>query len=232
MKGIPLDEARSRIADLIEKNVTLGDQREPLPEYGYSAVASSGKFRGPRYITLRIKAGGKFDSDTWLEFGDYDAPLDLGIVTYSVFKDALLATNANWQAPWACAYAFHVDYNDEPLAPGAPLFPYSKFHITWIGYLSASLAKDLQLPPEILTERTPDGGVLMSAVAERLDPANLEHLRRARILVETMVKHTGYKFGPNPQPVIHFDPDTGRHYNPRTGKTVKYDARTRKWVDA
>jgi hypothetical protein len=32
------------------------------------------------------------------------------------------------------------------------------------------------LPQEIITERTPDGGLLMIAVEERLDPANPEHL--------------------------------------------------------
>lgn len=220
MKSIDLDEARSRIGDLIEKNVTLDDYREPIPEYGYSAVAHSGKFKDPRYVTLRIKAGGKFDSDTSLEFGDYDVPPDLSIVTYSLFKAALLAVNAIWQAPWACAYAFESYYYEEPLSPGAPSFPYSTFHITWIAYLSAPLAKGLDLPAEILTERTADGGVLMIAAEERLDPSNGEHLRRARILAETMVKHTGDKFGPNPSPIIYIDPDTGRRYDPRTGETV------------
>ena len=225
-KSIHLDEARSRIADLMEKNVTLGEYREPLPEDGYWAFAHSGKS-----VTLRVKVGGKFDSDTFLEFGDYDAPPDPGIVNYPLFKAALLAMNEIWQPPWACAFALSGYYYDEPLSPGAPLFPYSKFHITWIGYLSAPLAKGLDLPAEILTERTGDGGVLMSAVEERLDPTNAEHLRRARILVETMAKHTGYTFGPNPQPVIYSDPDTGRHYNMRTGKPVRYDARTRQWID-
>jgi hypothetical protein len=131
--------------------------------------------------------------------------------------------NAIWQAPWASAFALESYYYDEPLAPGAPLFPYSKFHIAWIGYLSAPLAKDLELPPEIMTERTPDGGVLVTAIEERLDPGNAEHLWRARILAETMVKHTGEEFGPNPNPIIHKDPDTGRLYDPRTGKTVHYD---------
>ncbi len=50
------------------------------------------------------------------------------------------------------------------------------------------------VPPEIVTERTPDGGLLMSAVEERLDPTNPEHLRRARILAETMVSRTGESF--------------------------------------
>jgi len=40
---------------------------------------------------------------------------------------------------------------------------------------------------------------LISATDERLDLANPEHLRHARILAETMVARTGYKF-PNDNP--------------------------------
>jgi hypothetical protein len=42
-------------------------------------------------------------------------------------------------------------------------------------------------------ERTPDGGLLMTATKERLDPANAEHAQRARILAETMIKQTGHR---------------------------------------
>jgi hypothetical protein len=49
------------------------------------------------------------------------------------------------------------------------------------------LAGGLGLPREILTERTPDGGLLMTAAEERIDPDNPEHLRRARILAEAMI---------------------------------------------
>jgi hypothetical protein len=48
-------------------------------------------------------------------------------------------------------------------------------------------------PGEIVTERTPDGGLLMTAVEERLDPTNPEHLRRARSLAETMMSRTGIR---------------------------------------
>jgi hypothetical protein len=47
------------------------------------------------------------------------------------------------------------------------------------------------LPAEIHGERTPDDGLLMTATEERLDPTNPEHLRRARILVETMIRRAG-----------------------------------------
>lgn len=230
--SFPLATVRPRIAAIIENNVHRDDLGAPQPDEGYTLGAYTETPGDTRSVHLRINDGGdKQKGDTHLELGGFASASDLAVVTYPLYKAALLAINTSWPPPWACAYAFQVDYFDEPLAPGAPLFPYSKFHIAWIGYLSAPLAKGLALPPEILTERTVDGGVLMTAVEERLDPTNIEHLRRARILAETMVKHTGDEFGPNPQPVIYKDPDTGQHYNMRTGKPVQYDAKTRRWIN-
>ena len=96
-----------------------------------------------------------------------------------------------WSPAWACAHVFKMHYDKAPLGIGAPLFPYSRFHIPWIAYLSTSLASGLRLPVEIRTERTPDGGLLLTATEERLDPTNSEHLARARIIAETMVAHAG-----------------------------------------
>jgi hypothetical protein len=184
-----------------------------------------------RTMHLTIHAGAeKQKGDTHLELGSFRSPSDPAVVTYPLYKAALLAINASWPPPWACAYAFEGYCYEGALSPGAPPFPYSTFHIPWLAYLSAPLAKGLDLPAEILTERTADGGVLMIAAEERLDPSNGEHLRRARILAEAMVKHTGDKFGPNPPPIIRIDPDTGRHYDPRTGKTTQYDPRTGKLI--
>ncbi|HTT79401.1 MAG TPA: hypothetical protein VMF86_06965, partial [Stellaceae bacterium] len=54
------------------------------------------------------------------------------------------------------------------------------------------LAAGVTLPPEIITERTPDGGILMIATTDRLNPEDTDHLRRARIIVGTMLARTGY----------------------------------------
>jgi hypothetical protein len=143
-------------------------------------------------MSIRIVAGGHREGETSLQAGDYKAPPDPAIVTYPLFKTALLAINATWPPFWACAYAFRMDYYKSPLIAGTPLFPYSRFHIPWLAYLSAPLAAGLDLLPEILTERTPDGGLLMIATEERLDPTNPEHLRRSRILAETLITRTGY----------------------------------------
>ena len=219
----PLATIRPRIAAIVETNVHRDDLREPMPDQGYTLGAYTETTDARRTMHLRINAGGeKKKGDMHLELGSFRSPSDPAVVTYPLYKAALLAINACWPPLWACAYVFDVGYYDEPLSPGAPLFPYSTFHITWIGYLSAPLAKGLELPAEILTERTANDGILMTAVEGRLDPTNPEHLRRARILAETMVKHTGDKFGPNPEPLLYHDPDTGRVYNPRTGETVRW----------
>ena len=144
-----------------------------------------------RRISLQIKAGGKVSGRTSLETGDYKVLPDSALVTYPLFKAALLAINVFWPPVWACASAIKMDYDKAPLFPGAELFPYSAFHIPWLGYLPASLATGLELPPEILTEWTPDGGLLMSATEERLDPTVPAG---ARIIAETMVARTGKSF--------------------------------------
>jgi hypothetical protein len=61
--------------------------------------------------------------------------------------------------------------------------------------LSAKQAAGVTPPREILSERTADGGLLMSATTDRLDPTNPEHVRRARILAETLIACTGYQWG-------------------------------------
>ncbi len=208
MSSLPLAAARSNIAALVEKNVVLDDFRKPSPDRGYHAIGRTGKFKDPRSTRFKVDAGGKYRGGTLLEFGEHDVAPDLTIVTYPLFKAILLAINAIWLPPWACANAFRSNtvkvtesypggvqgYRLErlPMIPSEPTFPKSVFHIPWITYLSASLAAGLDLPDEILTERTPDGGLLMIAVEQRLDPENPAHLRRARILAETMIARSGY----------------------------------------
>lgn len=187
----PLPKARERIGAIIEKNVYRNDLGEACPQFGYTAGALVISDDKSRRVSLRIKTGGTKKGETSLQTGAWNVFPDAATVTYPVFKTALLAIGANWPPHWACAYAFRVGYHKEPLVAGAPLFPYSPFHITWIAYLPAPLAAGLELPPEICTERTSDGGVLISATKERLDPADPEHLRRARILAEVMIERTG-----------------------------------------
>jgi hypothetical protein len=107
-------------------------------------------------------------------------------VTYPLFRASLLAISAVWDAQWAYATAYRNDVvkvpidfapgvpafriDSAPLVPIDPTFPRSAFQVPWIVYLSEQRAAGLNLTSEILTERTADGGLLMSATTERLDP--------------------------------------------------------------
>jgi hypothetical protein len=191
--SVPLAAARLRIGIMIENNVSRDDLGEPDPYYGYGAVAFTGHVIKSRHVNLRIKAGGTITGDTWLETGYLNVPVDPAIITYPLFKATMITINRNWPPPWACANAFRMNYGEAPLFSGAPLFPYSRFHIPWFAYLSEPLAAGLgSRLTDIITERMPDGGLLITVTEDRLDPTNLDHVRRARILAETMIARTGH----------------------------------------
>jgi hypothetical protein len=204
--SLPLAAARSRIGAMVENNVARDQAGEPDPHYGYDAMSFTRVDDRSRGIHLWINGGGGRDGQVWLQTGAPKFPVDLSIVTFPIFKGALLALVANWQLPWISAHAFRSNYamvpvhggaglklESRPMLPQDPTFPRSPFHIPWIGYLSAALSAGVKLSAEIETERTPDGGLLLIATEDRLDPANPEHLRRARIIAETMVACTGYQ---------------------------------------
>lgn len=198
--------ARSRIVDIIENNVARDDVGGPDPGFGYYVSARTKKNPDSRNVRFGVEAGGNPGSHATLAFGDYKVPPDLTIVTYPRCKAALLAINAAWHPQYAFAYAHRVgsvlvpiklgslegnQVKGVPQVPDDPTFP-DDFYIPWILYLSAPFAAGLKLTSEIPTERTPDGGLLVIAAEGRLDPANPAHIRRARILAETLIACRDY----------------------------------------
>ena len=47
------------------------------------------------------------------------------------------------------------------------------------------------MAPAIKTERTADGGLLMTATEARFDPANVEHMRASRLMAQIMMRYGG-----------------------------------------
>jgi hypothetical protein len=206
--SVPLRAARSHIGALIEKNVVRGELGEPEPHNGYHIAAfTGGNVSKSRNIRLRINAGGKREGELFLETGFFRVAADPDIVTYPIFKSALLAISASWPSPWAYAYVRRVGHVAVPIEVGSDgaqafridsprqvpsdiSFPNS-VHPPWLAHLSVTLAAGLKLAPEIPTERTPDGGLLISATTERLDLNNPDHVRWARVLAEILVACTG-----------------------------------------
>jgi hypothetical protein len=200
LKVYPLAVARPRIAEIIPHNALRDEYGHPQPEDGYCAAPHTTIATISQRMRLSIGVG---DNTLWLKTGDWKVFTDPAIVTFPLFKAALLAIHSIWPSPWACAQAFRSNtvkvptqtgrgyrLESAPMIPAEPTFPRSVFHIPWIAYLSAPLAFGIELPPEIQTERTSDGGLLMIATEERLDPDLPEHARRARILAETLIACT------------------------------------------
>jgi hypothetical protein len=194
MASLPLAIARTRISTVVENNLARDDYDQPEPESGYSLVAQTGNDIPSRIVTLRATAGAVFDGEMSLRFGDVLQPTDPSIVTYRLFREALLATSAIWRPLWAYLSASTSHYWKGPIVPGAPVIRHNPFSITWIAYLSPAVTRGFVVEPELRTDSAPDGGLLMSATDQRFDPSNPEHLRRACILAETMIARTGLKF--------------------------------------
>lgn len=72
-----------------------------------------------------------------------------------------------------------------------PSFPNSQYRLPWIAYLCAERLEGLELPPDVLAEPTRDGGLLMIAAEERLDPANPAHMARSKLIAEIMIERAG-----------------------------------------
>lgn len=198
MTSLPLAVARPRIAAIVENNVARDSYGRPEPESGYGFITVAENAIPSRRVKLFVDGGSLSMDELMLLVGDPLHPTDPLIVKYGLFREALLATSMIWRPAWA-AVAANWLYSKEPIAPGGPLFPRSAFNIPWMAYLSPARSLRFALPADIRTERAPDGGLLMTTTDEPFDPRNPEHLRRARILAETLIARPGLKF-PNDDP--------------------------------
>jgi hypothetical protein len=117
---VPLATARNHIVEIVEAGVVYDDFNEPAPYYGYSVGADAGA-RGPRRVAFSASTGRQ---DFGLKFGEHYLASDLSIVTYPLFKAALLAISAAWDAQWAYAHACRNEFVKVPIdiAPGVPAF--------------------------------------------------------------------------------------------------------------
>jgi hypothetical protein len=210
---VPAAEAAPRMTELVEDAVWRDDDGDPsldrglpCPDEGYCVVSTSqvlrSDFGGPDSIYLRASVGGRWGNRLEFNVGGDLLPPDLSLVTFPIYHGALAALAANWPCPWALAYAYTP--TAKPVGAGG-VYPRTQqeryarlrkpFEVAWIAYISPSLAAGLAPPPEIAWQRTPGDGMILSAVQERVDQTNPEHLRRSRVLEAIMDERVG-RVGP------------------------------------
>jgi len=144
-KGTPLDRVRGDgLTRLIADCVTRADDGDPEPVFGYRF----GAYTGSKAALLDIS----------IHAGEYAPPVDYmantaslltaplsaanaALITLPVFKSAMLAIAAAWDATWCAAYPWSIIPLWPKPGPGQPLF-----RMAWMSYLSARFAP-LVVPP-------------------------------------------------------------------------------------
>ena len=159
---------RDRYAEEVAEGLTKDDWGVPEPINGYwFGALTRGQVRH-RSFSVRIHAGSTypapFPNDVLFRTSMGFIP-DPSVITYDIFKLALLAMADAWDPVRCAAYS---DALPKP-GPGGICFRES-----WIQYLCPWLASLVTPPPApVMVERLPDGGLLMSATAETFDIENL-----------------------------------------------------------
>ena len=181
-------------------NTDRNDFLEQDPDGGYWLYAGnmmrpSGR-SGSDVVRIGFCVGGKWVDHGAFEIGSEGAPREPGPspLILSLYKGALLAIVEVWSSPpWANARCRHLGPKARVAArPGAvrPTLGFRGCHGS--PYLCAERAAKLAaLAFDLMTERTPDGGLLMTATMDRFDPTNPEHMRASLRLAEIMIEHGG-----------------------------------------
>jgi Immunity protein 52 len=166
----------------VAKCIVKDDWGEPLPIYGYRFSAVTREQARERLFSARVHAGSTypkpFPNDAVLSTSSGYVP-DPSVITYNIFKPALLAMTEAWDPARCAAY---------PHALIAPVPGGIYFYEAWIQYLCPWLASLVTPPPApVIVEHLPNGGLLMSATTQTFDVENPAHMAAAREIAAAIV---------------------------------------------
>lgn len=173
--GFPLEDVRSRMAEIVELGVKKADDGDPTPLLGYGMSALNSPISSSKSVCLMVSGGDSVNEwgSRWATFStEYGEFPDPSIVAYPVFKGALLTIVSCWNPDYVQAYSSDI----------MKLWskPRAYLELSWMTYLSEPQSRRIVLPSDLLIERTGDGGVLMIAAEETFDVSNPKHVAAAK----------------------------------------------------
>jgi hypothetical protein len=195
--ALPLATVRPNLTQYVERNVATHNG-EPDPRDGYNLFALGGPAvsdRGSsRSVRIYTHTGSRWNNEVSFEIGSLINLPDPDLISYPIYRGALAGMAAAFPCPYVWARYFVSEKTvwiptpggGATAAPGTPLEPFDGI---WIAYLSAPLVAGLTPPLELFPERTPGGGMILSAVKDHIDPTNPDHVRRSILLRDIMIKH-------------------------------------------
>jgi hypothetical protein len=193
LEAEPVTQFRGRMAQLVAANVSRYEGEEDIDD-GYTILGRSrtSSFEARSAASLSLTCGSKRTNFAAIDVGNLLSGVNPSMVEYQPFKAALLAVAANWPCPWASFGAFPLmGFSARSIERPGP-FPWRPiFGMTWMGYLSKERARGLVVPHELVTERRPDGSLLLIAAEEPLDADNPRHVKAAALLGDILAERGG-----------------------------------------
>ena len=192
---LPLLEARQNMTKIVEGDVYRDyDTDVPDARCGYAPVAFNDFEKSPDVtpdsLNFSVTAGAEFDrcNRAEMEAGTYRVMPSPSVSSYDIFHTALKVIASIWRPDWACARARGWNREAGPMPPAYGALYSQPLLVPWMAYLPGPLADDLQAPADIRVERLDDGGLIMIATTDRLDPTNADHMRRAKLLADVLTE--------------------------------------------
>ncbi len=191
--------AGDELTRLVAECVARAEDGDPSPIAGYQFGAAA-RTRTGTALSIEVHAGRYAPNDSFLTntVELETKPLNednAGLITLPIFKSALLAVAAAWDATWCAAYPVDIIELWPKPGPGQP-----HFNMAWITYLSPRFAPMVTPPPAAIVEHTPQGGLVMAATTDRLDVTNPAHLAAAREIDAALAPVNALPWPPDAEP--------------------------------
>jgi hypothetical protein len=169
-RAIPFATARRDLTKIVKQKVIRDDDGNIEPLGGFMFTAYTSREPGYEFSGVAGSAYQRLDSNR-LQFSTTSGYLpEPSMMAFDVFHAATLATIACWQ-PLFCL--------TQPSTLRPHQLPGLWFDAAWFTYIHPSLLPHLRPPDVPVIEPTPDGGLLLGAATETLDPDNPAHLAAA-----------------------------------------------------
>ncbi|MGO8846198.1 MAG: Imm52 family immunity protein [Methylocella sp.] len=118
------------------------------------------------------------------------APED-SVVTFRLFRAALLAIVEAWEPTWCIAYPVTISDFWQKSA---------HLRLAWLNYVSPRFASLITPPPSAIHERTAQGGLLLSATQETFRVDNPAHLAVAQDILKALAPLEALPWPPDATP--------------------------------
>jgi hypothetical protein len=180
-RPIQFEDIRSELAAAIAASISRADNGDPIPIHGYRfGVINSMQFQ-PRAMGVHVRAGSWSVTKYIVNDADIETPWrvvpDPAIITFPIFKAAVLALAESFDATWCSAYPAEI-MNYWTHGP--------HYRLAWISYVGPRFAPLITPPATGIVERQPDGGLLMAATDATFVTSNPAHLAVANDILAAL----------------------------------------------